>query len=537
MSRMSSELHSAARKAAIASLWRRRLVWPMLEVYLDRDQLEDTRAFMQGGDAVRGVLPNADWYDDISRQRGKSFKWTVFDVVWAHCHRGQQLKYLAQYGTSVRGIIVPVIRSLIEDMPPEFRPKHEGVEAIQEDKQDHKWHFPHRDGAVSTLHAAGCNNQHYRALRGTKAHKLTLDECAFYDDFEDVENALCPMLLTTSGPCVYTTTPAESPGHPSERVCQALKVAGRYIHRTVHGHPRKSAEEIEAILVKEATKKGMTLAQFKRTSYFRREYLCMHIVEATRAVCPEWTEPANHLEPDGRTWGDAFVRELPRPHFFDAYDALDVGGTRDPSAWLGGYWDWSNARLVIEDESEPMYQARPEQVAAEVKAKRRALWPATAPPPAPGAARSPCGTYWLPYLSVGDGAGFGAEKLQDMGAEGVDFVHAEKPNLESRVNAVRTLVAQGKLYVHPRCKNLRAQLATGLWADKHTKADFERTERGHLDFFAALVDLVHMLDRQHCPIPQDFGRTPDYEQWTPVGGRQPAALRELDKALGGIEWG
>ena len=527
---MSADLPIAARKAALASLWRRRLVWPLLEVYLDRDQLEDIRKFLNGADIERGVLPKEDWYDDISRQRGKSWKWCVFSTVFAHCFPGRFVKYAAQLGTSVRGIITPTINTLVGDMPPDLAPAM--------DATDHIWRFP-RQGRErpSEIKAAGMNNGHETDLRGTATHLFVKDEAAFYTDFAKVEEVSEAQLLTTGGCSVYATTPPDSPGHPISQVREGLKARGRYSHRTIYNHPRMTAEEVEEFLLRIATKNGMTLEQFKRTTHFRREFLCMHIVEATRAVCPEWTEPANPLEPDGRTWGDEFLKPMPRPMFFDAYDALDVGGTRDPSAWLGAHWDWSNARLVIEAESEPLYQARPEQVAEVVKQKRKELWPTGAPPPTPDAQRSPCGTYWVPHLSVGDGSGFGAEKLQDMSAEGVHFVHAEKPSLEVRVNAVRTLVAQGKLFVHPDCKHLREQLATGLWADKFTKADFERTEKGHLDHFAALVDLVWAIDRQRCPIPGDFARTQDHENWRPHGGRTPAALRELDKALGGgVSW-
>ena len=530
---MTTDLHAAARKAALASLWRRRKVWPLLEVYLDRDQLEDIRRFMEGGDAERGVLPGADWYDDISRQRGKSYKWTVFDIVWCHCHAGQQLKYLAQTGVSVRGIIMPVIQALLEDMPREFRPKHDGPEAIEEDKQDHKWHFPHVGQAVSTFHATGANNHHYKSLRGPKAHKLTQDESGFYDDFEGVQAALRPMLITTGGPCVYATTPAESPNHPSEITMQGLKALGRYIHRTIHGHPRLSLEEVEAVLRKEAGRKGQTLEAFKRSTYYRREYLSMHIVEATRAVCQEWSEDAGPGHPEGTTWGDVHTTALERPQFCDWYDSLDIGFTRDPSAWLGAYWDWTHSRLVVEMESEPLRQPRADVLGEEILRLRRMLWPTTGKPPTPlDCQRSPCGQYWMPRLSVGDGSGNGAEKLREIHEHnlGLDFIHALKSDLESRVNAVRVLVAQGKLWVHPRCANLRKQLATGLWADKQ-KSDFERTEDNHLDHFSALVDLVQHIDRQRCPIPQDFGRTADMEQWRPIG--QGATLNELDRALGG----
>jgi hypothetical protein len=508
-------------------------VWPLLEVYLDRDQLADIRAFMQGGDAERGVLPGADWYDDISRQRGKSYKWTTFDVVWAHCHPGQQMKYLAQTGVSVRGIIMPVLQALLEDMPSEYRPKHDGPEAIQEDKQDHKWHFPHSGRTPSLFHAVGANNQHYKALRGPRAHKITQDECGFYDDFEEVQSALRPMLITTGGPTVYATTPAESPAHPSEATCQGLKAQGRYVHRTIHNHPRLSQEEVDAVLVKEAARKGLTLEQFKRSTYYRREYLSMHIVESSRAVCMEWSEDCPEVG-EGKTLGDLLSIEQPRPLFCDWYDSLDIGFTRDPSAWLGGYWDWSSARLVVEDESEPMRQFRAESVGDAILAKRRVLWPTSGKPPTPlDCQRSPCGTYWMPRISVGDGSGNGAEKLRELHEhdQGLAFAHALKPDLEARVNAVRTLVAQRKLWVHPRCKNLRKQLATGLWADK-LKSDFERTEEGHLDHFAALVDLVHTIDRQRCPIPFDYGRTPDQENWRGVGAGR-GSVHELDKALGG----
>lgn len=521
---MTPEQRAYALKEARAELWRRRKVWPLLEVYLDRDQLADIRSFLAGCDVEAGELPSDDWYDDISRQRGKSWKWCTFAVVFCHCHPAKYVKYAAQLGTSVHGIIAPTIATLTSDMPEELRPRL--------DAQHHVWTFPRQGNAApSEIKAAGMNNGHETDLRGTKAHLFIKDECAFYSDFQKVEEVSEPQLLTTSGCSVYATTPPDSPGHPVANVREGLKAIGRYSHRTIYKHPRMSPEAIEEFLERIARKNGLTLAQFKRTTLFRREFLCMHVVEATRAVCPEWTEPANPLEPDGSTWGDQFLRELPRPLFYDAYDALDVGGTRDPSAWIGGYWDWSDARLVIEDETPPLYQARPEAVAEAVKEKRRTLWPSSSKPPTPDAKRSPCGTYWLPYVSVGDGAGFGAEKLQDMSQEGVDFAHAAKPNLESRVNAVRTLVAQGKLYVHPRCVNLRKQLAMGLWADTYTKADFERTQEGHLDHFAALVDLVHAIDRQRCPIPQDFGRTADMEQWRPVGQR--GTVHELDKALGG----
>lgn len=523
---MDSNLHAAVRKVALASLWRRRFVWPLLEVYLDRDQLADARAFFEGCDVQRGVLPSNDWYDDISRQRGKSWKWCVIAVVWCHCHPAQYVKYAAQLGGSVRSIIVPTIGRLVADMPEEMRPT--------EDKTDHLWRFPNQSGKPqSEIKAAGMNNGHESDLRGAATHLFIKDECGFYTDFPTVEEVSRPQLLTTRGCSVYATTPPDSPGHPSASVREGLKALGRYVHRTIYGHPRMTPEEVDAFLEKEARTRGMTLAQFKATSYFRREFLSMHIIEATRAVIPEWSEDAgpNHLA--GLTWGDVHTKALERPLFYDAYDGLDIGFTRDPSAWLGGHWDWSNARLVIEDETPPLYRTRSDALADAIRAKRADLWPLSGRRPSNEAKKSKCGKYWVPWLSVGDGSGNGAEKLAELAEEGLDFIHAEKPDLESRVNAVRTLLAQGKLWINPRCVHLRKQLATGLWADKWAKNDFERTEEGHLDHVAALVDLVHHVDRQRRPVPYDFERDM-HNTVSDERRRSRGSVQELDKALG--EW-
>ena len=526
---MTEGVHAAALKLARASLWRRREVWPLLEVYLDRDQLADIRAFLAGCDVQRGEIPKDDWYDDISRQRGKSWKWCTFAVVYAHCHPARYVKYAAQLGTSVRKIIVPTIGQLTEDMPPEFRPVPNDM--------DHTWRFPRQNGAApSEIQAAGMNNGHETDLRGTKAHLFIKDECAFYSDFPKVEEVSRPQTLTTRGCSVYATTPPDSPGHPSSGVREGLKAIGRYVHRTIYNHPRMSAEEVEEFLAREARTRGLTLEQFKRTTYFRREFLCMHVVEATRAVVPEWTEPANPEEPDGTTWGDEHTRELERPLFYDAYDGLDIGFTRDPSAWIGGYWDWTNARLVIEAETPPLYRTRSDALADAILKQRRALWPCPGPRPSGEARKSPCGTYWLPWASVGDGSGNGAEKLVELQNEGLHFQHAEKPDLESRVNELRTLIAAGKLWVHPRCKSLRKQLSIGLWADRFARNDFERTEEGHLDHLAALVDLVHHVDRQRRPVPLDYGIDTHN---TAHDGTRPMRYRpaeQLQQALGSVEW-
>lgn len=518
----------------MAELWRRREVWPLLEALLDRDQLADTRAFFGDADIQRGQMPSEDWYDDISRQRGKSWKWVTVSAVLCHCVPRFIVKYAAQLQLSVRAIIKPTLDAVLADCPAELRPRFDG--------QDNVWRWPDNG---SNLTAAGANLGHYAALRGQRAHLLVQDEAGFYDDFDAVQRALRPQLQTIQGASVYATTPPESPDHPIEDVCQALKAQGRYVHRTIHGpggHPRLTPEEIEGVLMREAKLKGLSLEAFRRTTYYRREFLCMHVAEETRAVVPEWMEPVHEVGSDeGCTLGDALTHDYARPVLYDAYDSFDFGYTRDPHAGLFGFWDSTWGRLVIEDELPPLYRTRSDGLAEAIVAKRRALWPArdldgrkAIPPPTQDARVSECGTYWLPYRSIGDGGGRGMETIGELAKEHQVYLSpTSKEDLEVMVNDLRRLAAAQKLIIHPRCVHLRKQLARALWADK-VKSDFARQTDGHCDHLAALIYLVRNVDRQRNPIPSGWGI--DVTQHIVVGrSRTTTGVAALEAVLGGTE--
>lgn len=199
------------------------------------------------------------------------------------------------------------------------------------------------------------------------------------------------------------------------------------------------------------------------------------------------------------------MRTRKRPEFYFPCDALDLGFTRDPSAWIGGYWDFDWAGLVIEDETAPLYRTRTDALAMAIREKRQALWPGNIREPYRGAQRYKDGTYWNPHTSVGDAGGNGAEKLAELAKDfEMHFIHAEKAQLDTMANGLRKLVASGKLAVHKRCVHLIRQLGTGLWADT-SKTDFERSPAGHLDHLAALIYLVRHLPRHLNPYPPYWG--------------------------------
>lgn len=497
MNALPAERWEAVRKAARAELWRRRKVWPLLEVYLDRDQLEDARAILQGADVEAGELPQDDFCLDISRQRGKSWLCCTLAAVLCHCVPCFLVNYAAQEQKSVRQIVAPTFAAILEACPAELRPRF--------DRQDNVWLWDNG----SRVRAFGCNNKQYTAGRGPRSHLNIKDECGFYDDYEAVDAVLAPQLQTTGGFTICASTPPETPSHPHSAVVTAHKLAGRYSHRTIYNHPRMSPAEVERFLAKEAAKKGMTLAAFKRTTYYLREFLAMHVVEETKAVVPEWSSPLDEDVPEGQSLGDSLVREVPRPRLFDTYSGADFGFRKHPSAILYAYWHWEAGALVVEDESPPLYRTRTDALAAAYRQQAAALWPTSAPKPFLEAKPDREGKYWEPWRAIGDQSGRGAEVLEDLAKEHhLAWTPANKSdNLEVRVNNLRKLVAEGKLWVHPRCKHLRHQLATGLWADK-SKADFAEDAAGHLDHLAALVDLACSVDRQRNPYPLGFGSNP-----------------------------
>jgi hypothetical protein len=81
----------------------------------------------------------------------------------------------------------------------------------------------------------------------------------------------------------------------------------------------------------------------------------------------------------------------------------------------------------------------------------------------------------------------------------VAFQPAEKHDRESQLAVMRHNLAQGKIVIHERCRNLILQLASGV-RDKSGK--FERSETlGHCDAVAALVYLNRMASWHSNPYP------------------------------------
>ena len=456
-------LLAAAKSAAMAELWRRRQVWPLLEALLDRDQLADARAIFQGVDIQKRELPRDDYVLDISRQRGKSWLCCVLVAVLGRCLPGLFVKYAAQEQKSVRAIVQPTMDAVFADCPKELRPRF-----VQDDS---KWVFDNG----SNITAAGCNNKGYVALRGQKAHIVVKDESGFYDDYDAVERVLAPQLQTTRGFSIDASTPPETPGHPYTVVAKAAKLRGRYSHRKIYNHPRMTPDEVEAFLTKEAGKKGQTLEQFKQTTYYLREFECQHVMEEGRAIVPEWAH-VNQAE---------VVRAHPRPPRYTAYHVIDPGETRSLFVGLAGFWHFTDGVLVVERETVLRYPDDAEAGEALLRTEK---------------------ANWAEDLALGridailrrSDVAPALHKLLAKAPYLLPFQATEKDNAEGALNTMRSALAAGQIIIHPRCTTLLLTLETGIWNKQRSGWEYnDRT--GHADAIAALTYMWRNVQKERNP--------------------------------------
>lgn len=450
----------------------------------DRDQQSDHDALW------------SNKYDDfvavISRQRGKSY-WAVTEASeLAVKFPGCSVGYLSKTMKSVYSIVEPRFRQILADCPPDMRPEFNAQRGL------YLW------PGGSETHLAGTDNKHYDKLRGRTFDFLIKDESGFFDDYEEIDAVLAPQLATTRGICLEISSPPDSAGHPFEARFRAAMARGRAVQRSIYGHPRMSVEDIDQLIAKEAGKRGLSIDEFKKSTYFRREFLAEFVTEETRAAVPGWTaERAKET-----------VIALERPEFFDGYVSLDLG-FGDPHGVLFGYWDFPRNALVIEDEI-LLRQANTEVLANAVKVKEAQLWGArkwegtlrgaiewrelpeylagSISDDAPG----------QPYLRVGDNDPLALADLHQK--HRVTFMPTAKDQKSLQLDELDIMVRKGHIFIHPRCVNLVRQLFVTIWNKQRTS--FERNSDGHGDLVDALVYMVRNIKRNKDPRPQNFGIGP-----------------------------
>jgi hypothetical protein len=367
-------------------------------------------------------------------------------------------KIIVRYGAETQSQAYQILDYLIDQifLLPEFKPT----------KTNGSYTFT--NGSV--LHVFGCKDSgEADKARGTSAHIILCDEYAFWRFKPEymIKSVLSPQLDTTDGQLIITSTPPEDLTHPYVEEVRQASANGYLFNWSI-----TDSIECGEISQKQHSKIIERSGGIESETY-KREYLCELIPSRTRLVIPE-------------AQNDSYVGVQPRPDYFDYYVCMDLG-LRDFTASLFGYWDFKEARLIVEKESVLNYVST-KTITDSNKQIEQDL-----------------GLKVKPYKRIADNA---LQQLFDMTTEhGYSVSPITKRSnqddqsfRESVINGIRIAIGQNKILISPECKQTISQLKYGIW--KENRTDFQRTETlGHLDALMALAYLWDNIDKTHNPYP------------------------------------
>ena|ERR1019366_1121179 len=390
---------------------------------------------------------------NCSRRLGKTFCMAAMAVEAALQNINFQVHFGAPYQNALKDILLPIFRQILEDCPEDLRPTWKQLES--------KWVF--KNGSYIKL--CGANNGQFDNLRGNKSDLFILDEAAQVDKLDEVINSVVlPQLLSSKNPhkrLILPSTPPTTPDHPFKKYAEDAQAVGSYSHFTIFDgdYPK---EELDRFMQKAGGAESTT---------WKREYLAQFVVDSALHIVPEWT---GHPE---------YVAEVKKDDYFQFYqivEGLDIG-YRDFTAFILGYYDFQNGKLILEQE----YALKENDFTTDLLAKNiKALESDYTKLNKTRIRRISDNNnlnlvadlarlHRLPFAPVSKNTGSGTDR------KGKEWM----------VSQARQWVNAGKLIIHPRCKMLIASLEFGIWKTGH--AEFARSEKlGHYDFIDALVYLV-----------------------------------------------
>lgn len=429
---------------------------------------------------------------NCGRQIGKSFFLCGYAIEFALQHPNCKIAYLAPTAKQVKKIILPRIKEILMDCPKHLLPTYSINEQV----------YKFKNG--SEIHISGTDSERAESLRGQVFHLVICDEAGFMDRLEYVvASILRPLTITVNGKIILSSTPPISPDHPFKRMAEQAELDGNYIKKTIKDNPMIS-DEIKRQYMKEAGGAD--------SISWRREFLAEFLIDENEAILPEANETkiteltktiVPYLDNTGVMEG-----QVMRPMFFDCYTVADLGYT-DNTGILFGYWDFPNARLVVEDEA-LFNKPNTQKIAEVITQKEYVLW---------GEKK--------PYMRYCDGDQITVSDLNSR--HNLNFTLTRNDELEASINNVRLFIAQNKIYIDPRCKNLISQLKSAIW-NKNRKGFARSADSGHYDLVAALIYMVRNVKVQKNPFPANLGLNIDH-MYIPHIGPSHEPSKNLHKAI------
>lgn len=441
---------------------------------------------------------------EVARRFGKTS--LVLLAMMALCirNKGYTYHFLAPDQESASEIIGSVFPNLIATCPPKRRPTKKAKEFV----------FPNG----SRIKIGGMFNGG-DGLRGVSSHGSAIDEagqipqhnptsCLMYC----VASIVQPTLLTTKGWCVLLTTPPPEVGiHDYYKMKVSAETDGRFIRFTIFDNTSLTAEEIEEIRQECYTSdpSGGTWA---------REYLCQPKPDSRALIIPESTQEA--LANNIFAYPKAEHYEL--LHKYVAFDH----GTVDLNACLFGYYDFLQAKLIVEKELMIPGGSTSKVIAAKIAEAKNGLWGKEAE------VERAIGDAISPQILT--------DINSDLGAHGIHFnpplktvLVTDQSGREGMVNGLINGLGGCQIVIDPSCVKLLETIRTATWtvSPKTGKREFGRFENiGHADFLAALMYMWKHVYRNIDPL---AGRVSSdiYTTWVTKPGQRQGAAHTLGRAL------
>lgn len=406
----------------------------------------------------------------LSRRNGKSYTLLVLSIEQCLRKPNSVVKFVSPTKIQIANIIRPIIRQILEDCPEDIKPRF--------DKKEYIYYFSNG----SEIQLAGTDSGHAEKLRGGNSDLFVIDEAGSCDDLDNViKSVLLPTTLITKGRGILASTPPKESDHEFLKYMEESEMRGSLIKKTVYDNPRITKEQLDELL------KELGGIQSPEA---RRELFCEVIKDSKTSVLPEFT---SELEKE-------IVKEWPKPPFFDAYEAMDVGG-KDLTAVLFGYFDFRADKVIIQDEFIMNFQnpgERIDSLVRNINTKEKELW------------RNPISLeYKKPHYRVSDINYIMTIEIENESSkvfpkeEKITFANAKKDDLSAQINNLRIMLANKKIIIEPKCKTLIRHLKNVKW--NKSKSEFARsTDDGHYDAVAALIYFIRAIEYKRNPYPVSY---------------------------------
>ena len=312
--------------------------------------------------------------------------------------------------------------------------------------------------------------------RGQEANILVLDEYAHFKYRPEyiLKEVLLPMLLTTRGKLVISSTPSKDLTHPYFNLIREAQIKGEFFTHTI-----EDSVKCGDISIEQQNQIIEDCGGVDSESY-QREWLCRVVPPISSLIIPEASQKQDWLIPEDES---KRIRAMVNYKYYHHYLAMDIGSV-DYTCILYMTYIFEKDLVIIEDETVlKNEEVTTKNIAIKIKEKMNTLW-------GDKSYHSAVADNNNPIL------------LRDLAnTERIYFSPIKKDSLVAMVNYARLMFQNSRIKVSNDCQYLKDCLLFGLW-DDNRKAFLRSDSLGHLDALAALIYGVRVIDQRTNPVPK-----------------------------------